>query len=412
MRSLLDEELERYLGATSAREVAPDDRRAARPGRSRPPGRGRPVPHPPRRASTPRSSTPSRPSPGASSASCSTIRRRPQGRRRIDPRRSPRSPPCESCSPSTATTPPRLRSGRAHPPGRHAGQPPGPLAGRARRRPAAGRATPTSQVELVVVDTQGDRRLDVPIWELGGKGVFAKEVQAAVLDGRADLAVHSAKDLPSRPCRASCSPPCPSAAIPATRWWARPSPTCRRAPRWPPARSAVRSSCGATARTSASWACAATCRPGWPRPPTTTRSWWRPPPSIVSAWPTRSPSAWPSTSMVPQVARRRWPSSAAVDERRSAARLGSHRARPDAAGASTPSGPSWPSSAATARSPPVPTPTADGQVRLRAFLVARRSDHLRRSDRRQPHGRRRGGPLAARRRRPRPAPGLTLRSTG
>lgn len=58
-------------------------------------------------------------------------------------------------------------------------------------------ADPSLEVELVVVDTQGDRRLDVPIWELGGKGVFAKEVQAAVLDGRADLAVHSAKDLPS-----------------------------------------------------------------------------------------------------------------------------------------------------------------------------------------------------------------------
>jgi hydroxymethylbilane synthase len=56
---------------------------------------------------------------------------------------------------------------------------------------------PSVDVELVVVDTQGDRRLDVPIWELGGKGVFAKEVQTAVLDGRADLAVHSAKDLPS-----------------------------------------------------------------------------------------------------------------------------------------------------------------------------------------------------------------------
>jgi hydroxymethylbilane synthase len=53
------------------------------------------------------------------------------------------------------------------------------------------------RVELVIVDTQGDRRQDVPIWELGGKGVFAKEVQLAVLDGRADLAVHSAKDLPS-----------------------------------------------------------------------------------------------------------------------------------------------------------------------------------------------------------------------
>ncbi len=58
---------------------------------------------------------------------------------------------------------------------------------------------PSCEVELVVVDTRADRRLDVPIWELGGKGAFAKEVQTAVLDGRADLAVHSAKDLPSSP---------------------------------------------------------------------------------------------------------------------------------------------------------------------------------------------------------------------
>jgi hydroxymethylbilane synthase len=52
-------------------------------------------------------------------------------------------------------------------------------------------------VELVLVETQADQQVDVPIWELGGKGVFAKEIQAAVLDGRADIAVHSAKDLPS-----------------------------------------------------------------------------------------------------------------------------------------------------------------------------------------------------------------------
>jgi hydroxymethylbilane synthase len=58
-------------------------------------------------------------------------------------------------------------------------------------------AEPALQVEMVLVETSGDRRLDVPIWELGGKGVFAKEVQAAVLEGRAELAVHSAKDLPS-----------------------------------------------------------------------------------------------------------------------------------------------------------------------------------------------------------------------
>lgn len=58
-------------------------------------------------------------------------------------------------------------------------------------------AWPDLQVTIEVVDTKGDRRLDVPVWELGGQGVFVKEVQAAVLDGRADVAVHSAKDLPS-----------------------------------------------------------------------------------------------------------------------------------------------------------------------------------------------------------------------
>jgi hydroxymethylbilane synthase len=53
------------------------------------------------------------------------------------------------------------------------------------------------EVEQVIVETTGDRRRDVAISELGGQGVFVKEVQSAVLEGRADLAVHSAKDLPS-----------------------------------------------------------------------------------------------------------------------------------------------------------------------------------------------------------------------
>jgi hydroxymethylbilane synthase len=51
--------------------------------------------------------------------------------------------------------------------------------------------------ELVVVETEGDRRVDVALAELAGRGVFTKEVQAAVLDGQADVAVHSAKDLPA-----------------------------------------------------------------------------------------------------------------------------------------------------------------------------------------------------------------------
>ena len=52
-------------------------------------------------------------------------------------------------------------------------------------------------VEIVEVVTDGDRRTDVPLRSLGGQGIFAVEVQRAVMDGRADVAVHSAKDLPS-----------------------------------------------------------------------------------------------------------------------------------------------------------------------------------------------------------------------
>ena len=51
--------------------------------------------------------------------------------------------------------------------------------------------------ELVVVSTIGDERPDTPIHAMGGTGVFTKEVQQALLDDRADLAVHSAKDLPA-----------------------------------------------------------------------------------------------------------------------------------------------------------------------------------------------------------------------
>ena len=52
-------------------------------------------------------------------------------------------------------------------------------------------------VELVFVETLGDQRTDVPLHTIGGQGVFVKEVQRAVLDGVADFAAHSAKDLPS-----------------------------------------------------------------------------------------------------------------------------------------------------------------------------------------------------------------------
>lgn len=62
-----------------------------------------------------------------------------------------------------------------------------------------GQAHPDIAVELMVIETVGDRVVDQPISSMGGQGVFVKEVQAALIDGRADVAVHSAKDLPSDP---------------------------------------------------------------------------------------------------------------------------------------------------------------------------------------------------------------------
>lgn len=51
-------------------------------------------------------------------------------------------------------------------------------------------------VELVTFTTQGDKILDVPLAKIGGKGLFVKELEAAIMDGRADIAVHSMKDVP------------------------------------------------------------------------------------------------------------------------------------------------------------------------------------------------------------------------
>jgi hydroxymethylbilane synthase len=55
---------------------------------------------------------------------------------------------------------------------------------------------PDVEVELLGLNTQGDRILDVPLAKIGGKGLFVKELEAAMLEGRADLAVHSIKDVP------------------------------------------------------------------------------------------------------------------------------------------------------------------------------------------------------------------------
>jgi len=56
---------------------------------------------------------------------------------------------------------------------------------------------PALRVEVVTITTRGDVRTDVPLSALGGRGVFAAEIEQALRAGEVDLAVHSAKDLPS-----------------------------------------------------------------------------------------------------------------------------------------------------------------------------------------------------------------------
>src|SRR5438132_8233437 len=61
------------------------------------------------------------------------------------------------------------------------------------------RAGGTADVSLVEIQTAGDQVRDVPLPQIGGEGVFTKEIQNALLDGRVDVAVHSLKDLPTVP---------------------------------------------------------------------------------------------------------------------------------------------------------------------------------------------------------------------
>ena len=54
---------------------------------------------------------------------------------------------------------------------------------------------PEVKIEIVPIETEGDRRLDVALSELGGKGLFIKELERALSDDRIDIAVHSMKDV-------------------------------------------------------------------------------------------------------------------------------------------------------------------------------------------------------------------------
>lgn len=59
------------------------------------------------------------------------------------------------------------------------------------------RLHPDLSTELIRIKTTGDKILDVPLAKIGGKGLFTKEIEEAMLDDRADLAVHSMKDVPT-----------------------------------------------------------------------------------------------------------------------------------------------------------------------------------------------------------------------
>ncbi len=57
---------------------------------------------------------------------------------------------------------------------------------------------PGLSVTLTRIKTSGDKFTDVPLAKIGGKGLFVKEIEGALLEGRIDLAVHSLKDLPAQ----------------------------------------------------------------------------------------------------------------------------------------------------------------------------------------------------------------------
>src|ERR1700731_3942202 len=70
-------------------------------------------------------------------------------------------------------------------------------AGEARARLAAALAVGPAAIDIRIIKTTGDAIQNRPLVDIGGKGLFTKEIERALLDGTVDLAVHSAKDIPA-----------------------------------------------------------------------------------------------------------------------------------------------------------------------------------------------------------------------
>jgi hydroxymethylbilane synthase len=74
---------------------------------------------------------------------------------------------------------------------------------------------PACRVNLEIIKTRGDKILDVPLAQVGGKGLFVKEIEEALIAGRIDLAVHSMKDMPADLPAELCIGPVPEREDPA-----------------------------------------------------------------------------------------------------------------------------------------------------------------------------------------------------
>ena len=171
------------------------------------------------------------------------------------------------------------------------------------------------------MSTTGDQRTDVPIWTIGGTGVFVKEVQEAVLDGRADLAVHSAKDLPSETAAGLVLAAVPERADPRDALVGSRLADIPAGGRIGTGSVRRQAQLAALRPTSTSSRSGATSRPGWPRRTTSTPWSWPWPRWSGSGWSTRPPRCSSPRSMLPQIAQGALAVECRADDAEAAARL-------------------------------------------------------------------------------------------